>query len=56
MEDEQDDYKDSFSIGTASTGGTIRVYFNDATAEQKIARAKQLYFKFVESDKIRKQL
>ena len=45
--------EDSFTIGTASTKGCIKVYFVNDDAERKIQRAKDLYYKFVELDKLK---
>lgn len=47
---------DSFTIGTASTGGVVKVYFKDVNADEKIKTALRLYQQYVEFNKIRKQL
>ena len=44
---------DSFTIGTPATGGSIKVYF-DSDAEDKIRKTKELYYTYVELDKIKK--
>jgi len=46
--------KDHFQIGTPATGGTIKVYFEDSNADEMIKKARALYFKHVESTKIKK--
>lgn len=48
--------KDSFTKGTPSTGGAIKVYFDETNAIDKITLAKKLYYEFVEKDKIKKEL
>jgi len=48
--------KDSITIGTPATGGALKLYFDTTTAEEVIQRAKSLYQKYIEIDKIRKQL
>ena len=42
---EEQEKKDSFSIGTASTGGAVKVYFdiNDPEAITKMDKAIQLW-------------
>ena len=47
---------DSFTIGTPAKKGSIKVYFNIDNAEEKIQKAKELYYKYVEKDLINKEL
>ena len=49
------DCKDSFTVGTPATGGSIKVYFEGEEAQDKIKKAKELYYQFVELDRIRKE-
>lgn len=46
--------RDSFTLGTPSSGGAVKVYFDEKNAEEKIKKAKDLYFKYVEYEKLKK--
>ena len=55
-ENEMESARDSFTVGTAGTGGCVKVYFGESDAEAKITKAILLYKKFVENERIKKEL
>ena len=48
--------KDSITIGTATNGGALKLYFDKVTAEETIQRAKMLYQKYIEIENIKKKI
>jgi hypothetical protein len=56
VEMNENEMKDSFTIGTAGKDGCIKVYFDSINAEEKIDLALKLYNKYVELKQMRREL
>jgi hypothetical protein len=56
VEMNENEMKDSFTIGTAGKDGCIKVYFDSTNAEEKINLALKLYNKYVELKQMRREL